>query len=195
MGDTMGIRLATAAVLLLAGCGQAILISPFGPEDMEDPPGLPQQPPPSGDGGESPTDPGIPVDLRLRANTTEEYSRLLLVVRRVAVRIDSQPAAVEQLADVVELAGGDHAERIASFVVPTTAKMVEVTLVFGEAGGFEGAGVSGWIDSRHTLLRFKATAKNLAMKNKATVVLDAPTALLRRDVTTLAFVPRFRVSF
>lgn len=172
-------RIASAvmAMALLAGCGGVGLRSGGAGDD----------------GGVSAQ--GLTVDLRVRATGAEQFESLLLVAEEVKVRVDGTEVAVTRASDLVNLADATHAERIASFELPELAQEVEVEIRLGAAGGYEAQYLSGWIDSRGRVLRFSATAENLALKNKATLVLDATKSLVAVDEASFALVPKFRVQF
>jgi hypothetical protein len=137
----------------------------------------------------------LAVDLRMRATGIDRYASLMVLPRAVRVTVDGVPADVELVDAPVELARADAATRFAGFALAPEAREVEFVVELAPAGVFEAMDGLGWLDSRATVLRFKASADNLREKGKAVLVLDADRAFVPQGIHTLALVPNFRVRF
>lgn len=137
----------------------------------------------------------LSVDLRMRATGIDKFASLMVLPRAVQVSVDGVPAAVELVDAPVDLARADAATRFAGFTLPDGAREVEFAVELAPAGVFEGMDGLGWLDSRATVMRFKASADNLREKGKAVLVLDADRAFVPQGIHTLSMVPNFRVRF
>ena len=133
------------------------------------------------------------VELRMRAEGAEQFTRLMLVPNDVKAFADGVEILVKPTWREVNLANMEHAEQVATFTLPEGAKEIAFKVDLGAAGGFESATGSGWVDTRQSVLDFQVKAAELDQNKKAVIIIDARRSFIVRDAATLAVVPNFRI--
>ncbi len=171
MNKLMGIAVAVAVI---AGCDNSSATRGV------DEPGKAQQ--------------GTALELRMRGTGAENFTSLMLVANWVEATVDGQRIDVKPTWSAVNLANMEHAEKIATFVLPEGANVVKFRIQLGAAGGFESATGSGWVDTRNKVLEFETTAAELTRRGRGVVIVDAAKSFVARDSSTMKFVPNFKVN-